>query len=418
LLILSKKLQTETMRVLLINQVFYPDPQSTGQHLSGLAQGLVRHGHHVTVLTSRRGYDDPTRSYPARETWRGIDIIRVWSSGFGHGMKWHRILDFATFLVSAMLRALFLPRADAVVTLTTPPLLSVLGAGLAKVWRGRFIYWVMDLNPDEAIAVGWLKADGTLTHLLESMSRWSLRQADWVIVLDDYMRERVVAKGIAPQKIVTVSIWMHGDVRFDAEGRKRFRREHGLVEKFVVMYSGNHTPVHPLDTLVEAAAALRNDSRLHFCFVGGGIEWRKLRDRARLEAWPNATFLGYQPFEALSDSLSAADVQVVAMGNAFVGIVHPCKIYNFLAVERPFIFIGPERGHVPDLIRAAGLGALAGTVRHGESRALADELRRRADATESGLVSTWPARERLAPWTEAAAVEKIVGLIENPRAKS
>jgi colanic acid biosynthesis glycosyl transferase WcaI len=406
------------MRVLLINQVFYPDPQSTGQHLSGLAQGLVKRGHQVTVLTSRRCYDDPARSYPARETWRGVEIIRVWSSGFGHGTKGRRILDFATFLVSATRRALFLPRSDAIVALTTPPLLSVLGAALAKLSRGRFIYWVMDLNPDEAVAVGWLKADGPLTHILESLSRWSLRQADWVVVLDDYMRERVVAKGIAPPKIVTVPIWMHGDVRFDPEGRERFRREHGLADKFVVMYSGNHTPVHPLDTLVEAAALLRKDSRLHFCFVGGGIEWRKLRDRAQVEAWPNATFLGYQPFEALSDSLSAADVQVVAMGNAFVGIVHPCKIYNFLAVERPFLFIGPERGHVPDLIRDAGLGALAGTVRHGESQALAEELRRRADAAESGLVVTWPARERLAPWTEAAAVEKIVGLIENPRAKS
>ena len=403
------------MRVLLINQVFYPDPASTGQHLSGLAQGLVQRGHEVIVLTSRRGYDDPARYYPARETWRGIDIVRVWSSGFGHGTKGRRAADFLTFLVAATLRALLLPRADVVVALTTPPLLSVLGAALAGLWQSRFIYWVMDLNPDEAVAVGWLEEDGALTRLLEAMSRWSLRQADWAIVLDDYMRERVCAKGIEPGKVVTVPIWMHGDVRFDPAGRERFRREHGLADKFVVMYSGNHTPCHPLDTLVEAAALVRDDPRIHFCFVGGGMEWRKLHDRAQAEAWPNATFLGYQPFESLPASLSAADIQVVAMGDAFVGIVHPCKVYNFLAVERPFVFIGPARGHVPDLIREAGLDRLTVSVRHGESRALAEELRRLADDTAAGRIPAWPPPGRLMRWTEAAVVEKLVGLVETPR---
>jgi len=403
------------VRVLLLNQVFYPDPQSTGQHLQGLAEGLVRRGHEVTVLTSCRSYDDPERLYPAHETWRGLEIIRVWSSGFGHGTKWRRAADFATFLVSAALRGLFLPRADVVVALTTPPLLSVLGAMLAGLWQGRFIYWVMDLNPDEAVAVGWLQEDGALTYILEALSRWSLRQADWAIVLDDYMRERVCAKGIAPEKVVTVPIWMHGDVRFDPAGRESFRREHGLADKFVVMYSGNHSPCHPLDTLVEAAALVRDVPKIHFCFVGGGIEWRKLRDRAEAEAWPNATFLGYQPFEALSASLSAADVQVVAMGDAYVGIVHPCKVYNFLAVERPFIFIGPAHGHVPDLIREAGLDRHAVSVRHGESKALAEELRRLAAETASGTIPAWPPPGRLTRWTERAIVGKIVGLVETPR---
>ena len=403
------------MRVLLINQVFHPDPQSTGQHLSGLAQGLVERGHEVTVLTSARSYDDPTRLYPTQETWRGIEIVRVWNSGLGHGTKWRRAADYFSFLVSAALRCLILPRADVVVALTTPPLLSVLGATIAGVWQGRFIYWVMDLNPDEAIAVGWLPEQGTLTYILEALSRWSLRRADWAIVLDDYMRERVCAKGIEPAKVVTVPIWMHGDVRFDRVGRDRFRREHGLADKFVVMYSGNHSPCHPLDTLVDAAALVRDDARIHFCFVGGGMEWRKLRDRAEDELWPNATFLGYQPFDVLSDSLSAADVQVVAMGDAYVGIVHPCKVYNFLAVERPFVFIGPARGHVTDLIREAGLDRHSVAVRHGESLALAKELRRLAAETASGTIPAWPPKGRLAWWTEAAVVEKIVGLVETPR---
>jgi len=364
------------------------------------------------VLTGSRGYDDPTQRYPARETWHGIAIVRVAITSFGHGSKLGLALDFLTFLVMAKFQALLMRRADVVVTLTTPPLLSVLGAGLAWWWRARFIYWVMDLNPDEAIVAGWLKADSVPAHLLESLSRWSLRAADGVIALDAYMKERIVAKGIAPEKIAIVPIWMNGDVRFDAEGRDRFRREHGLVDKIVVMHSGNHTPVHPLNTLVEAAALVRDDPRIHFCFVGGGTEWRKLHERAQAESWPNATFLGYQPIEALPASLSAADVQVVVMGEAYLGIVHPSKVYNILAVERPFVFIGPARGHVLDLIRDAGLNDHASAFRHGESAALAADLRRRAATPPTA----WPPSDRFTPWTEAAAVEKIVALIEKPRA--
>ena len=401
--------QTGLVRVLLLNQVFHPDPQATSQYLSRLAEELVKRSHEVTVLTGRRDYDDPGRRYPARETWRGVKIVRVWNTGLGYGARWRRAADFFTFLLSASLRGLFLRRADLVVALTTPPLISVLGAVLARLWRAHFVYWVMDLNPDEAVAVGWLKPEGGITRFLEAVSRWTLQQAGRVIVLDRYMRDRLLAKGVAGEKIEVVPLWQQGEAVFDAGKREQFRREHGLENKYVVMYAGNHTPCHPLDTLVEAARLLRDEGRIHFCFIGGGIEWSKLKKRAQAEAWTNATFLGYRPLEGLSASLSAADAQVVVMGDALVGIVHPCKIYNLLAVERPFIYIGPERSHVADLIQEAGLEKVTASFRHGESRALADELRRmsRADAAPP----TWPVKDRTGRWSEASILAKIISLL-------
>ena len=71
------------MRVLLINQCFYPDPVATAQHLTDLAVGLAEAGHRVTVLASSRGYDDPMRRFPVQEMWNGIDIQRIWTPGLG-----------------------------------------------------------------------------------------------------------------------------------------------------------------------------------------------------------------------------------------------------------------------------------------------------------------------------------------------
>lgn len=71
------------MRILLLNQCFYPDIVSTAQHLTDLAVALAERGHSVTVVASRRGYDDPSIRFPAREEWKGITIVRIPSLALG-----------------------------------------------------------------------------------------------------------------------------------------------------------------------------------------------------------------------------------------------------------------------------------------------------------------------------------------------
>jgi glycosyltransferase involved in cell wall biosynthesis len=276
--------QLLVLTFLLLNQTLYPVVMATGQYLTEVALRLVERGHQVTVVTSRRAYDQPETQFQKTETWRGIRIYRVGSTGFGKGAKWRRAADFASFLALCSLRLALLPRHDVVVALTSPPLISFLGAWLAKLRRRRFFYWVMDFNPDEAIAAGWLRPESLPARLLDRMSRFSLRQATKVIALDRFMRDRIVAKGITPANVVVIPPWSHDtEVKFDPEGRERFRKAHGLDGKFVVMYSGNHSPCHPLQTLLAAAQQLAADPGVVFCFVGGGSEWRKIAEKQKPE---------------------------------------------------------------------------------------------------------------------------------------
>lgn len=368
------------MKILLLNQAFYPDVVSTAQHLSELAATLAERGHQVTVVTGRRAYDNPDKLFPAQETWRGIKIFRVFSTRFGKRAKWHRAVDFASFICSSCMRLLLLPRHDVVVALTTPPLISFIGAWRAKLWRAKFCYWVMDMNPDEAIAAGWLRADSFAAKMLERMSRFSFRRADWIIALDRFMRDRIVAKKIAPEKIAVLPPWSQDDeIKFDAPGRENFRKAHGLENKFVVMYSGNHSPVHPLDTLLAAAEQLSADASIVFCFIGGGSEFKRVQRRAAEKAESEnrkskILCLPYQPLAQLSASLSAADAHVVVMGDAMLGLVHPCKIYNMLAVGAPVIYIGPQPSHVTEIMDQLGADYPWCSVRHGEGEILAERI--------------------------------------------
>jgi glycosyltransferase involved in cell wall biosynthesis len=403
------------LKILLLNQVFYPDLVSTAQHLSDLAVGLKERGHEVTVISSRRGYEHPDTLFPPRETWRDIKIIRVFSTRFGKTAKWRRAADFASFLICCCTRLLFLPRHDVVVALTTPPLISCIGAGRAKLWGAKFCYWVMDFNPDEAIAAGWLRQDSLAAKFLEKLSRFSLREAETIVALDRFMRDRIVAKGIDVGKIAVLPPWSQDDqIRYDAAGRAAFREAHGLDGKFVVMYSGNHSPVHPLDTLMQAADRLRNHQDIVFAFIGGGSEFAKVKKWAAETGHPQVLCLPYQPLNQLSASLSAADAHAVVMGDKMLGLVHPCKVYNFLTVGAPVIYIGPKSSHVTEIMDGLQPSHLWVSVRHGE----ADALVRQIQALRSARVirdGRQPA-EVIRRYSKTTLLPQMVAELEKPSA--
>ncbi len=353
------------MKILLINQCFYPDVVSSAQHLTDLALELARSGHEVTVIAGRRGYDDPSLRFAKREVWKGISIIRIASTALGKGSRFRRTMDFGSFLIGCFIRLLYFPKVDMVVAMTSPPLISFLAALFAQLRRARFYYWILDLNPDEAIAAGWLRKESFAAKILSALLSYSAKKARKLIVLDRFAKQRLAAKGLCGGKTEIVPPWSHDrHVFYSPEGRASFRAEHGLTDKFVVMYSGNHSPCHPLDTLLKAAHQLRRRPDIQFLFIGGGSEFGKAKMFAERCSLRNVGFLPYQPLERLSETLSSADLHVVVMGNNFSGIVHPCKIYNILKTGVPFLYIGPEQSPIEDIIQRLDSRRSAYSVRH------------------------------------------------------
>lgn len=378
------------MNILLLNQCFYPDVMATAQQLTDLAVGLVEAGHSVTVIAGDRGYDDPTQRFARNETWNGVKIIRISSLTLGKQKRWHRAANFATFLANCSFRLLLSPRFDVVVALTSPPLISFLGALFVRIKGGKFFSWVMDLNPDEAIAAGWLKPGSLSARVLSRLLHYSFIHAEKVIALDRFMKRRIVEKGVPDERVAVLPPWSHDDtVRFDQRGRVAFRQQHQLDESFVVMYAGNHSPCHPLDTVMEAARLLSDrvsgQSEVVFCFVGGGSEQVKVREFAALHDLRNVRCFPYQALDMLSASLSAADLHVVVMGNEFVGIVHPSKLYNILTVGSPFLYIGPKETHISEIVAKSNGELNSYTAAHGEVEAVVEhilqEARRQRDRT-------------------------------------
>ncbi|HWE52172.1 MAG TPA: glycosyltransferase family 4 protein [Bryobacteraceae bacterium] len=362
------------MKILLLNQCFYPDVAATAQYTSELARALASRGNQVTVIASGRGYDDPSLRFPPQEVWEGVSIFRVPCLPTGKGSKVKRALNIGSFFLTCFWRLLLLGRFDTVLALTSPPLISAMAALFVKLKGGRFIYWIMDLNPDEAIAAGWLRADSQTARVLESALMFSANTASSVIVLDRFMRDRMAAKGLPPRKMSTLPPWSHdNEVRFNPRGRDAFRAAHGLTGKFVVMYSGNHSPCHPLDTILQAAGQLVGRTDIVFCFVGGGSELKKVHAFMADRKPGNVLCLPYQPLRELSASLSSADLHLVVLGEPLAGLVHPCKIYNVMAIGIPVLYIGPAASHIGD-IAAAHPDLPISMLEHGDVTGVVDRI--------------------------------------------
>jgi glycosyltransferase involved in cell wall biosynthesis len=372
------------MKILILNQAFYPDVVATAQHATDLALRLAQGGHEVSVVAGCRGYDNQGLKFPARETLKGVRIRRVRALALGKKSKWRRALNFASFMLGCAFRLLATPRQDVVIALTSPPLISYLATLFVQLKGGRLVFWVMDLNPDEAIAAGWLREDSLAAKSLSALLRRSLKASAKIVVLDRFMKRRVLDKGARETDIAVIPPWSHDEaVRYDGEGRRRFRAQHGLTDKFVVMYSGNHSPCHPLDTLLEAALHLADQPHIVFCFVGGGSEFKKVEDWMHTHQLANIVCLPYQPLDGLSASLSSADLHAVVMGDRFAGLVHPCKIYNILTVGKPFLYIGPPESHVIDIAAEIAADHKPMLVRHGDAEAVSHYIAAKAEVKAS-----------------------------------
>ena len=351
-------------RLVIFSQTFVPDPASVGQHVADFAIEMARRGWDVRVYAANRGYDDPTARYPRRENLHGVDVRRLPLSSFGKRSILTRVAGTASFMLQAIFRGVFTGNLAGVFFSTSPPLIGV-AATIVKMFRAVPIaYWAMDLNPDQLIAMGKLGPRHPAAAFLESVNRMILRNSALVVALDRFMADRLRPRAPLERKMAVIPPWPH-ETFVDPVPHETnpFRKRHGLDGKFVVMYSGNHSPSNPLDTLLAAALHFRDDPQLRFLFVGGGIGKRAIEEFVREHNLANVICLPYQPLAELRYSLSAADVHVVSLGENMVGIIHPCKVYGAMAVAKPVLFFGPRPSHISDLLDRHEFGL---SVSHGD----------------------------------------------------
>jgi putative colanic acid biosynthesis glycosyltransferase WcaI len=354
-------------RLLVLNQYYAPGFEATAYLLSQLCAALAD-DFDVTVITGKLAVP---YARAGRTSLDGVEIIRVHSTAFDRSNFPLRALNYLTYLTASLWAGLRARKPAVVLCMTDPPVIADVALLVARRFRAPLVVVSQDVFPEIAVELKRLKSKfvvGTLRALI----RFYLRRADRVIAIGDTMRRRLVEKGALPEHITVIPNWVDTAAITPAPKDNEWSRRHDLAKPFVVMHSGNVGHAQNLDALIRSTTFLRDLDDLVVAIIGGGARHVALVDLAdRLEA-DHIRFLGYQPRELLSLSLSAADVHVVGLARGLSGYVVPSRLYGILAAGRPVIVAADAESETARVVREEGCGVV---VPPGRPELLAETIR-------------------------------------------
>lgn len=366
------------MKILIYSYNYFPEPIGIAPLMTELAEGLVQRGHQVRVVTGMPNYPQ-RRIYPA---YRG----RLYQTRLENGVwvqrcyVWirprpgllGRVLLDGSFVVTSVVQALWGFRPD-VILLTTPPLpVSVPAALLGTIYRCPVVLNVQDILPEAAVRLGIVQ-NRLAIRAFEALERFAYRTATAIAVIADGFAQNLVNKGVPPQKLTCIPNWVDVNlIRPMPPAKNQFRQQHGLQDKFVVLYAGNIALTQGMETVIEAAARLGDLPDLVFAIVGEREACQQLQDYARRCHANNVQFFDFQPREQLPHLMAAADVGLVVQRKNVVSFNMPSKFQLLLASGCPVVASAPMEGELAKLV----LQSEAGTVVQPEQpEQLAETLR-------------------------------------------
>ena len=305
------------MKICFFNRSYWPDQAATGQLLTELAEDLVsRYGHEVTVVAGRaaecvaRG--DRIAPGPARDAARcttGVDIRRANGTRLRPGRFVARASNYVSYFAAATAASFGVDRPDVVVSLTDPPIVGLAARCGPRGAPARASCFSARTSFPKSRRCSRISRTARSTRRSIASTAICSGTPTAIVALGDRMRRRLVEeKGADPARVHVIHNWADCDAIVPGPKDNAFARAHGLVDRFVLMHSGNVGLSQNLEVLdrgrrpaaVEGAADDRDRRRR--------IEAPRARgDGGGARARPTSRFFPYQPKALLHESFASAD---------------------------------------------------------------------------------------------------------------
>lgn len=364
------------MRILLIHRYFWPDSPPYASMLRVMGRHFSEAGHEVTVLTTQPSYTEATRKMkqPAEEMLDGIRVIRRPMLPESKRNWFARIVNVALFQWHILTHILFRSRStryEFVTATTMPPVLIGGTACFAARLRGaRFLYHCMDLYPEIAMLNRKLPMGrGPLPWLLGLWDRRTCRKAWRVVVLSDDMRDSLAARGIPTENVRVIN-------NFALEAQDAELVESDLPqredEECRVLFAGNVGRFQGLETLLAAAAELREHRQIQFHFLGDGAMRAELERQAGPLLGKSVHFHGFRPLAEALQFMETADLGVVSLQPGVIASAFPSKTMTYLSSGLALLAMVESESSLARLVAQQELGV---SVRQGDVQAMAAAIR-------------------------------------------
>ena len=305
----------ERYDVVVVLPHYYPETTGHCQSFNSLLPGLVQAGYRVAVITSNRLYANRDRRLPAREMVQGVDLYRIAMSGSREASLGSQGWSGLRFACKVLALGLSL-RYRLILTITSPPFLYAGLGWLARFRKVPLVLWAMDLYPETLVETAMIRRGGWLHRLGRKLAGLGYARCAHILTLGPAMRDTLAGYRVPPERITVVHNWVPNDVVMKPEGGAAFRRELGLEDRLVVIYTGNMGWIHAFDGLLKAAVRLKTEiPRICLLMVGHGVRRGAMERLVMDQQLDNVRFLDPVPIERYADLLSMADAGLVCLGS-------------------------------------------------------------------------------------------------------
>lgn len=296
------------------------------------------------------------------EDFCGVKVCRVAAPEYDKTNKLSRVKNILVHFFRSRKAARKMGKQDYCIALSNPPILGgMLGVYGKRATKSKLIYLVHDWCPESVLAINYAKK-GLLTKLMRIFDNRSLKKSDLVITvgrdLVDTLKNRFKNKKIPPHAMITN--WSDGNKIYplssDNEGVVRFKKQHNLEDKFVIMYSGNIGLYYDLENIIKViqkfpeGTKTANGKDVVFMFIGEGAKLHVLKDYVQQNNMSNVYFAPFQIYDDLIYSLNSADVHWCINAMGFKGVSCPSKYYGIAAVGKPVIAVLEKGTEVRSII--------------------------------------------------------------------
>ncbi len=345
------------MRVLLYSYNYYPEPIGIAPLMTELAEGLVKRGHQVRVVTAMPNYPEREiyAEYKGRlyksEVRNGVQIDRCFVATRRNPGLIGRVLLDGSFAFLSFIKAISGWRPDVILS-TSPSLPACVPVAATQLfYRCPTVLSLQDILPEAAVQTG-LISNKIAIKVFENLERFAYASATKISVITPSFTKNLMTKGVEEKKMKCISNWV--DVNFVQPLPKQdnaFRQTHSLEDKFVVLYAGNIARTQGVRTILHSAAQLQDNKDIQFVIVGEQSQLSELEKlRVQLDVH-NVTLLPFVPREQLPEMLAAADVSLIMQKRNVVGFNMPSKTQVIMASGRPIVASVPVNGAAADAVR-------------------------------------------------------------------
>ena len=347
------------MRILFLTDNFPPEVNAPASRTFDHCREWVKAGEDVTVITCEPNFPEG-KCFPGyknqlykREEMDGIKVIRVCTYMVPNKGFLKRTLDYISFSMTGFLAGLFV-KTDVIVA-TSPQFFTALAGRTLHWWKRKpWVMEVRDLWPESIKTVGAMK-DNAFIRYFEWQEMRCYRSAKRIVVVTDYFREKLIARGIPADKISVVKNGADLKLFHPMDKDARLVEELGLAGKKVIGYIGTHGMAHKLDFILRCAKGLEQCPEYHFLLIGGGAEKENLVRLKEELGCSNVTMLDPVPKHEVNRYISVLDVCLINLKrDPLFTTVIPSKIFENAAMEIP-ILMGVQ-GEAQSIVEGYGAG--------------------------------------------------------------